>query len=103
MALTKRSRFWDNQKRTNNSNPSQINYGIRHNHNYNGKNFQKANAQPCFNAKRPQTYDDRYSRENKLRENEQVAKRFHDQEHRQFNSNHRGRQNNIGSFNRKNS
>ena len=58
MALTKRSRFWDNQKRTNNSNPSQINYGIRHNHNYNGKNFQKANAQSFFNVKRPQTYEE---------------------------------------------
>ena len=45
-----------------------------------GKNFQKANAQSCFNAKRPQTYDDRYSRENKLRENEQIFIRFHDQE-----------------------
>ena len=36
------NRFWDNQNRTtNNSNPSQNNYGIRHNYNYNGNNFQK--------------------------------------------------------------
>ena len=37
-----------------------------------GNNFQKANEQPSF--KRPQTYDNRYPRENKFRENEQVAK-----------------------------
>ena len=74
------NRFWDNQNRTTlNSNPSQNNYGIRHNYNYNGNNFQKANAKSSFNANRPQTYDDRYPRENKLRENEQVAKQFYDQ------------------------
>ena len=82
------NRFWDNQNRTtNNSNPSQNNYGIRHNYNYNGNNFQKANAQSSFNTKRPETYDDRYPRETKFRENEQVAKQFYDQENRQFNSN----------------
>ena len=84
------NRFWDNQNRTtNNSNPSQNNYGIRHNYNYNGKNFQKASAQSSFNAKRPQTYDDRYPRENKFREKEHVAKQFYDQENRQFYSNPR--------------
>ena len=41
MTLTKRSRFWDNQKRTNNSNPSQINYGIRFNHDNKGKKLPK--------------------------------------------------------------
>ena len=98
------NRFWDNQNRsTNNSNPSQNNYGIRHNYNYNGNYFQKANAQPSFNNKRPQTYDDRYPRENKFRENEQVAKQFYDQENRQFNSNPRGRPYNTGSYNSNNS
>ena len=84
------NQFWDNQNRTtNNSNPCQNNYGIRHNYNHNGNTFQKANAQSSF--KRPQTYDDRYPRENKFRENEQVAKQFYDQGNRQFNSNPSGR------------
>ena len=97
------NRFWDNQNRTtNNSSPSQIIYGIRHNYNYNGKNFQKANSQSSFNTKRPQTYDDKYPRENKFRENEQVAKQFYDKENRQFNSNPRGRPYNTGNYNNNN-
>ena len=66
-----------------------------------GNNFQKANAQSSF--KMPQTYDNRYPRENKFRENEQVAKQFYDQENRQFNSNPRGRPYNTGSYNSNNS
>ena len=102
MPLTKKSGF-DNQNRSNNSNPSQNNYGICHNYNYNGNNFQRADAQSLFNAKRPETYDVRYPRENKFRENEQVAKQFYDQENRQFKSNPRGRQYNTGSYNSNNS
>ena len=104
ITLTQVTRFWDNQNRTtNNSNPSQNNYGIRHNYNYNGNNFQKANAQSSFNNKRPKTYDDRYPRENKFRENEQVAKQFYDQENRQLNINPRGRPYNTGIFRSNNS
>ena len=98
------NRFWDNQNRiTNNSNTNQINYGIRHNYNNNGNNFQKANAQSSFKSKSPQIYDHRYPRENNFRENEQVVKQFYDQENRQFNSNPRGRPYNTGSYNSKNS
>ena len=98
------NRFWDNQNRTtDNSNPSQNNYSIRHNYNHNGNNFQKANAQSSF--KRPQTYDDRYpgAGDIKFRENEQDAKQFYDHENRQFNSNPRGRPYSTGSYNNNNS
>ena len=102
-APNQNNRFCDSQNGTNNSNPSQNNYGIRHKYNYNENNFQKPNAQSSFNAKRPQTYDDRYPRENKFRENEQVAKQFYDRENRQINSDPRGRQYNTGSYNSNNS
>ena len=48
-------------------------------------------------------YDDRYPRENKFRENEQVAKQFYDQENRQFIINPRGRPYDTGSYNSNNS